>query len=341
MTREAFGLNDAAVLTSAVAGAASSAVFAGVVALAYLAGMPFPAVAGMEFPAVAEDLSLADDVGGCPPAVRVSEPLRAAAGADPLSDVETTPSVDLREPARPSGMVEMASGMPREVEMRMGTRLTVSSNQNQSCARVWRGLPVRLPLEDELHRRVDGMDIPHEVCTEEPELLKDSGEAIVVGAVGSAAPWLLTGWAKGVEVEFMIDTECQVMILAMSVFEKMCVSDLRVRSRLRPCGRRLVSADSSPLTVRREFDMIVVFPGLSCDKILVVASIGLDGRLGTEALQSCLSHQLEGRLMLQLHQQRQAPHADAHLTTSVVLPPNSEVVAPVSVRTSSWSPVGL
>ena len=90
--------------------------------------------------------------------------------------------------------------------------------------------------------------------------------------------------------------------------------------------------------------MTVVFLGLSCDMILVVASIGSYGLLGTEALQSCLPHQLdlrtgqlwvEGQSTLQLHQQRQAPRADAHLTTSVVLPPDSEVVAPVSVWTAS------
>ena len=32
------------------------------------------------------------------------------------------------------------------------------------------------------------------------------GDAIMVGAVGSAAPWFLTGWTNDVEVEFMIDT---------------------------------------------------------------------------------------------------------------------------------------
>ena len=50
--------------------------------------------------------------------------------------------------------------------------------------------------------------------------------------------------------------------------------------------------------------------------MLVVASIGSDGLLGTEALQLCLPHQLdlrtgqlwvEGRSTLQLHQQRLAP----------------------------------
>ena len=63
----------------------------------------FPAVAGMEFPAVAEDLSMADDAGGLPSAVCVSEPLLAAAGADPLIDVEAESSVDLRGPAGPTG----------------------------------------------------------------------------------------------------------------------------------------------------------------------------------------------------------------------------------------------
>ena len=69
----------------------------------------------------------------------------------------------------------------------------------------------------------------------------EAGDAIVVGAVGSAAPWFLTGWAH--EVEFMIDTGCQVTILATTIFERMCTVDPMVRSRLRPCRRRLVSAD--------------------------------------------------------------------------------------------------
>ena len=84
VTREVFGLNDAAVLTPAISGAVSPAVFAGAAAPADLAGTGVPAVAGIEFPAVAEDLSLADDAGGLPLVIRVSEPLRAAAEADPL-----------------------------------------------------------------------------------------------------------------------------------------------------------------------------------------------------------------------------------------------------------------
>ena len=116
----------------------------------------------------------------------------------------------------------------------------------------------------------------------------EDGEAIVAGAVGSAKPWFLTGWAEDMEVEFMIDTGCQVTILATSVFKRICAADLQVRSRLHACGRRLVSADSSPLTVKGELELNVVFPGLSCDMLFVVASIGSDVLLGTEALQLCL-----------------------------------------------------
>ena len=181
---------------------------------------------------------------------------------------------------------------------------------------------------------------------EEPE----EWEAIVVGAVGSAAPWFLTGWTNDVEVEFMIDTGCQVTILATSVFEKMCAADSQVRSKIRPCACRLVSADSSPLTVIGELELDVVFPGLKCTMCCVVASIGSDGLLGTEALQSCLPHQLdlrtgqlwaEGRATLQLHQQKPNPDINGLLLTAVVLPPDSEVVAPFALNGGQLGTCGL
>ena len=154
----------------------------------------------------------------------------------------------------------------------------------------------------------------------------------MVGVVGSAAPWFLTGWTNDVEGEFMIDTGSQVTILATSVFEKMCKDHPQVKSRIRPCTRRLVSADSSQLTVMGRINLDVVFPGLQCDMCCIGASIGSDRLLGTEALQSCLPHQLdlrtgqlwaEGRSTLQLHQQKPTPDVRGLLLTAVVLPPDS------------------
>ena len=72
--------------------------------------------------------------------------------------------------------------------------------------------PVRKALEEEHSApsgTPDGGSEP--LNTDFQEETKD-GEAIIVGAVGSAAPWFLKGWTNEVEVEFMIDTGCQVTI---------------------------------------------------------------------------------------------------------------------------------
>ena len=155
--------------------------------------------------------------------------------------------------------------------------------------------------------------------TDQPEYTgsrPESGKAIVVGAIGSAAPWFLTGWAHDVEIEFMIDIGCQVTILSTMVFQRMCVANPEVHSALQTSRRRLVSADSSPLMVQGQLDLDIVFPGLCCKMLFVVANIGSDGLLGTEALQSYLPHQLDlrtgqlwadGWSMLKLHQQRLTP----------------------------------
>ena len=119
---------------------------------------------------------------------------------------------------------------------------------------------------------------------ETTETRPESGEAIVVGAIGSAAPWFLTGWAHEVDIEFMIDTGCQVTILSTTVFERMRTVDPAVCSALRPCLCRLVLADSSPLIVQGQLELAIVFPGLCCDMTFVVANIDYDGLLGTEVL---------------------------------------------------------
>ena len=72
--------------------------------------------------------------------------------------------------------------------------------------------------------------------------------------------------------------------------------------------------------------------------------------MGTEALKSCLPHQLdlrtgqlwaEGRAMLQLHQQRPIPKVEALLMTAVVLPPDSEILAPFAVSGGRLGPCAL
>ena len=117
------------------------------------------------------------------------------------------------------------------------------------------------------------------------------------------------------------------MIPGVNVFEHMCATDPQFGSRLRPCRRRLVSADSTYLR----------------------SGIGSEGLLGTEALQSCLPHQLEirtgqlwadGQSTLQLHQQRQAVWASAHVKGFLVMPPDSEMVSSVSIRSPSGIPPG-
>ena len=73
-----------------------------------------------------------------------------------------------------------------------------------------RPLPVALPgvvSESRQSENPTRMDRPENTGSR-PE----SGEAIVVGTIGSAAPWFLTGWAHDVEIEFMIDTGCQVCV---------------------------------------------------------------------------------------------------------------------------------
>ena len=133
----------------------------------------------------------------------------------------------------------------------------------------------------------------------------------------------------------MIDTGCQVTILSTTVFERMCIVDPTVCCELQPCRRRLVSADFSPLIVQGQLELDIVLPGLCCDMLFVVANIGSDGLLGTEALQSYLPHQLDlstgqlwadGWSALKLHQQRLTPELDGFLTTSVVIPPDTEIV---------------
>ena len=66
--------------------------------------------------------------------------------------------------------------------------------------------PVLVPFSYSSNKEMEAVDT---VRKEAPA----AGDTIMVGVVGSAAPWFLTGWTNDVEVEFMIDTGCQVTIL--------------------------------------------------------------------------------------------------------------------------------
>ena len=241
-----------------VAGAASSAVFAGPVAPADLAGAVAPAIAGTEFPVVAGDLSSADDAGGVSSAVPASELFRTVSATNPRGTAVMTSSTDWPGPVRTPDINSARPGTQDESWPQAGAIQelivypdTVGITNLTSARQLNRGSKELSGRDEDQKCRIDSAVLAHEVYPEQAESLQDSGEAIVVRAIGSAAP----GWAEGIEIEFMIDTGFQVTILATTVFEKMCASNPRVRSWLRPCGRRLVSADSSPLTVWGELDI--------------------------------------------------------------------------------------
>ena len=181
-----------------------------------LAGMAFPAIAGVASPA---------DLAGMA--------FLVVAGAAPLAVVEVASSTDLME----------AAGSPSVCRSQCAYDCLVHDDVNEPDVVVF---PESIELGDTTvvippvvgaERSVTkdchwGRDLNWtrgrarvDVCTEEQELPKENNEAIVVGAAGSGAPWFLTGWAEGTEVEFMINTECQVTILVTSVFERMCASD--------------------------------------------------------------------------------------------------------------------
>ena len=90
--------------------------------------------------------------------------------------------------------------------------------------------PVLVPFSYSSNKEMEAVDT---VSKEDPA----EGDTIMVGVVGSAAPWFLTGWTNDVEVEFMIDTGCQVTILATSVFDRMCDIHPEVRNGLVPCAQ--------------------------------------------------------------------------------------------------------
>ena len=75
-----------------------------------------------------------------------------------------------------------------------------------SIGQLMRNSDVSRDWKDGRQDRMCDDNTPPDVQTEDWQLPPVEEDAMVVGAVGSAAPWFLTGWAGEVEVEFKIPT---------------------------------------------------------------------------------------------------------------------------------------
>ena len=161
-------------------------------------------VAGMKFSAVAEVHSSAVDDEGAPLVICASEQRGTVVEVDPVwPGGECRVLVDGMTVPEP--LEHSVVGVPIEVGKSSVDRVAVSNLIEHSGVRGTVDPPSasQLMMHSEVsgdwetgrqdHTCVDGM--PLDVRTEDEWLSPDDGEAIVVGAVGSAAPWFLTGWA--------------------------------------------------------------------------------------------------------------------------------------------------
>ena len=127
----------------------------------------------MEFPTIAEDLSLADDAGGLPLFIRVSEPLRTNAEADPLIDVGKASSVDLRRPTGLSGSNALRGSEEGASQFDIVTVPELIEHPDvggfadpPSASQPMQNTGEPRDLENDRLGRRDGMDIPPDIRTE-------------------------------------------------------------------------------------------------------------------------------------------------------------------------------
>ena len=155
-----------------------------------------------------------------------------------------------------------------------------------------------------------------------PDIPKDV--PVVTGATGAEADTPDPGQQQYVDKSYK--KQCQNGGVPLMNVGLLSADNDTLFGEPKSCRQRLVSTDSSLLMVRGEMCMTVVVPGLQCDMTLVIASTGSEGLLGTEALQSCLPHQLDlrtrqlwanGQSTLQLHHQWQAVRASAYTERSL------------------------
>ena len=143
--------------------------------------------------------------------VTVSEPIEHSVVGVPNTVGKS--SVDIVTGSEPIEYLVVARG-PHDVGNSSVDIVTVPDLIEHSGVRETADLPSagQLMLNSEISRdwgdgRQDRMcddNMPLDVRTEDQRLSPGEDEAIIVGLVGSAAPWFLTGWADEVEIEFMM-----------------------------------------------------------------------------------------------------------------------------------------
>ena len=205
MLRGVFGRTDAVILTTAVTGVHSSADDD--------EGAPLVIRASKQWHAVVEVCLVRPGEECCSPVDFVTVPEPIEHSVDGVTNEVGSSSVDsvaVPYPIEHSGLRRTADTPSTGPPMKHSETSGDGKNGRQNHAG-------------------DG-NSPLDARTGDQRISPGGEEVIVVGAVGSAAPWFLTGWAAEVEIEFMIDTGCQVTILATSVYERMCTSDPHVRS---------------------------------------------------------------------------------------------------------------
>ena len=167
--------------------------------------MAFPAVVGVASPA---------DLAGMAPLAIAGMAFPAVAGVASLAVVEVASSTDLMEPAGSPSVC----GSQSDIDCLIPDDFVMVPDVVVFPEKIELGDPtVIIPpvvrdgmsVTEGRHRDRDlgctGGQAGSDVCLEEQELPRDNNEAIVVGAVGSGAPWFLTGLAEGSEVELVLN----------------------------------------------------------------------------------------------------------------------------------------
>ena len=166
----------------------AGAAIAGVASLAVAGAAPSADIAGAASQGVAGVASSADIVGAASPAVAGVTSSADGVGVASLTDLVGDGCI--------SGMNAVKC---ENDSLADSTYPDVDFPHSDSQSRIWQ------------ERDPDIIRAPGSVAVlpMNKDLPEEEHEAIVVRAIVMGAPWFLTGWEEGTEVEFVIDTGCQ------------------------------------------------------------------------------------------------------------------------------------